>query len=76
MRMRGRRDRVMAKYTFHMEMDSVGAEAEEIIDIPDKELEGKTEDEITEYLRENHLEEWVWDRVDAWTEKVEEEPKC
>ena len=61
----------MAKFKFRVSTGFVGAAREEIVEISDDEFEGFTESERNELIQET-FNEWMWDRIDAGWEEVEE----
>ena len=64
----------MAKFKFVTGIGYVGCEEEEVIEIPDEELEGKSKKERFEYIN-SYYEDWVWQQVESssyWKELEEE----
>lgn len=58
----------MAKFKFHVSTGYVGSKREDVIEIPDDELNG-TEFEKNKVIQK-YFEEWVWESIDAsWTEE-------
>jgi hypothetical protein len=55
----------MAKFKFYVSTGYVGSDREEVIEIPDEELEGMSESEIEDYVHENYYNEWLWSIIDA-----------
>ena len=47
-------------------------EYSEIVDIPDSELLGMSEEEIEDYVHIQYLQDWLHNYIDCWIEKVEE----
>lgn len=60
----------MAKYKFYISTKYVGCEREEIVEIPDKELEGKTEEEKEDYIYENYYRDWLENNADMGFYKI------
>ena len=52
------------KYTFYASTGYVNSMREEEIDIPDEELEGLSDLEKDEYIRENYFNDWLVNHVD------------
>ncbi|MCM3703824.1 hypothetical protein [Paenibacillus macerans] len=62
----------MAKFRFTVNIGFVGARREEIIEIPDEDLEGATEEERDQLLDEA-WREWLWGKnIDGGWEEMEE----
>lgn len=60
----------MAIYKFSVSTGYVGSEKENYVEIPDEELEGKTEDEKYEYIYENYFRDWLEENIDyVWERK-------
>jgi len=47
------------KFMFKVSTGYVGSEVEEIIDVPDRELEGMTVEEIDTYVFRTYYEDWL-----------------
>jgi hypothetical protein len=54
----------MAKYVFYASTGYNGSVREETVEIPDEELEGKTEKEIEEYIYEEYFQDWLANNCD------------
>jgi hypothetical protein len=54
----------MAKFKFYINTGYVGSDREEVIEIPDEELEGMTEEEKDNYIYENYFEDWLANNAD------------
>lgn len=54
----------MAKYKFYVTTGFVGAMREEVIEIPDEELEGMSEEEKSDYINENFFQDWLVNHAD------------
>ncbi|BCJ86483.1 DUF7167 family protein [Effusibacillus dendaii] len=54
----------MAKFVFFCNTGFAGANHREIIEIPDEELVGLSDDEKQTLLQEA-VEEWVWSKIDV-----------
>lgn len=53
---------IMAKYIFYVGTNfAAGIQFEEIVELPD---------DITEDERQEEFEEWLWEQIDAYYEKV------
>lgn len=50
-----------------------GAEHHAKVEIDDTELEGKTEDEIDEYINEEYVMPFAYDHLEVWYEILERE---
>lgn len=48
-----------------------GSKVTEVIEVPDEELEGKSENEKDEIICSQYLSPWVWENIDSWYEPVE-----
>jgi hypothetical protein len=59
----------MAKFKFHVSTNKVGSETEEVVEIPDEELEGM-DDKEKEDMLEEVFEEWVWENIDTTRYKI------
>jgi hypothetical protein len=62
----------MAKYTFYVSTGYAGASKEETVEIPDEDLEGKTEKEIEEIVQEEY-DAWVNNNAELSWWKIEED---
>lgn len=54
----------MAKYKFYVSTGYMGSLKEEIIDVPDEELEGMSEDEKDDYINETYYQDWLTNNAD------------
>lgn len=61
----------MAKYTFYVTTGYVGSKRDEVIDIPDDELEGMTEEEKDKYIYEYYFQDWLNSNSDSGWYKTE-----
>jgi hypothetical protein len=56
------------KVKAHIRTDKVGSKVEDIIEIPDEELEGYSEADQTEII-DTYVMEWVWNHAEwGWSE--------
>ena len=55
----------MAKFTFYITTNYVGSKREEIIEIDDDELKGKTDEEIDKYIYEHYFIDWMTNNSDS-----------
>jgi hypothetical protein len=60
------------KFKFHVGMNLSGCEITEIVDIPDKELENMSDDEMQNFVDKEFLEEWMYDRINFYAERINE----
>jgi hypothetical protein len=61
----------MAKFKFVVRTHYVGSDIEEIIEIPDEELEGLTEFERNKIIDE-YYEDWKNEQLEQYWEEIEE----
>jgi len=61
----------VAKYKFYVSTGYVGSRCEEVIDIPDEELEGLSEKEVDKYIYENYYKDWLENNADMGFYKVD-----
>lgn len=62
----------MAKFRFHVSTGFVGSRREEIIEIPDEDVEGLSDQEKDSLINEV-WQEWLWNgNIDGGWEEVEE----
>jgi len=59
------------KFLFYVSTDRAGSKIREEVEVPDEELEGKTESEITTYVEDIYFNTWVWENIDANFERIE-----
>ena len=49
-----------------------GADYEDEVEIYDSELEGMSEEEKEEYINKEYVEPFLYDRIEAWYEEIED----
>jgi hypothetical protein len=54
----------MAKFKFYASTGYNGSQREEVVEIPDEELEGLNEEEKSDYIQANYFDDWVVNNVE------------
>lgn len=63
----------MANYKFYVSTGYINSGCEEVIEIPDEELEGMTESEKDNYIYETYFQDWLSTNAEyGWHETDEE----
>lgn len=62
----------MAKYKFYVSTGYAGSMREDVIEIPDEELDGLSENEINEYIDEHYYKDWLANNADMGFYKTDE----
>ena len=63
----------MAKFMFYASTRYVGAEREEVVEVPDEELEGMSEEQVFDYVYDNYFIDWINENCDIGFSLIEEE---